>query len=174
MTPKRSFEINWPLDIFLSLFTCFIGGFPAFLAFSSRAFEVEVCLIEGGAMFNRFLKDAKRSSADGILKVTHNFLNFPNICYKILKWMHNFLNFPCIRSLLNRFLKDTKRSLADGILKLMHNRGISGGRAGWVIAHPDFGKLEGTAGQRWRAALLLAHPDFGSYLRPSIEIGNRN
>ena len=55
------------LDTFLSLFTCFIGGFPAFLAFSSRAFEVEVCLIEGGAMFKRFLKDAKRSSADGIL-----------------------------------------------------------------------------------------------------------
>ena len=161
MTPKSSFEINWPLDIFLSLFTCFIGGFPAFLAFSSRAFEVEVCLIEGGAMFKRFLKDAKRSSADGILKVTHNFLNFSNICYKILKWMHNFLNFPCIRSLLNR----AKRSSADGILKLMHNRGIS---CGWAIAHPDFGKLEGTAGQRRRAALLLAHPDFGSYLRPCI------
>ena len=49
------------------------------MAFSSRAFEVEVCLIEGGAMFNRFLKDAKRSSADGILKVMHNFLNFPNM-----------------------------------------------------------------------------------------------
>ena len=73
------------LDTFLSLFTCFIGGFPAFLAFSSRAFEVEVCLIEGGAMFNRFLKDAKRSSADGILKVMHNLLIFLIcICYKIL------------------------------------------------------------------------------------------
>ena len=50
----------------------------------------------------------------------------------------------------------------------MNDRGVTGGWAGGAIAHPDFGKLEGTAGQRRRAALLLAHPDFGSYLRPCI------
>ena len=43
-------------------------------------------------------------------------------------------------------------------------RGVSGGWAEWAIAHPDFGRLEGAAGQQGRAALLLAHPDLGSYL----------
>ena len=32
---------------------------------------------------------------------------------------------------------------------------VNGGWAGWVIAHPDFGRIEGTAGQFRRAALLL-------------------
>ena len=50
-----------------------------------------------------------------------------------------------------------------------HDRGVSGG---WAIAHPDLGRLEGTAGQRRRAALLLAHPDFGSYLRPCMIMSN--
>ena len=45
-------------------------------------------------------------------------------------------------------------------------RGVSGGWAGWAIAHLVFGILEGTAGQLWRSALLLAHPDLGSQLRP--------
>ena len=42
-------------------------------------------------------------------------------------------------------------------------RGVSGGWAGWAIAHPVFGRIEGAAGQRWRAALLLAPPVLGSY-----------
>ena len=62
----------------------------AFLAFSSRALDVEVCLIEGGAMFNRFFKDAKRSSADIILKVMHSFLNFPKAELLQLKFIHLF------------------------------------------------------------------------------------
>ena len=31
---------------------------------------------------------------------------------------------------------------------------------------PDFGRIEGTAGQRRRAALLLAHPDFQTLRHP--------
>ena len=37
------------------------------------------------------------------------------------------------------------------------NRGISGRWAGWPIAHPVFGRIEGTAGQWQRATLQLAH-----------------
>ena len=36
---------------------------------------------------------------------------------------------------------------------------VTGGWAGWAIAHPVFGRIEG-------AALLLAHPALGSQLRP--------
>ena len=32
-------------------------------------------------------------------------------------------------------------------------RGVSGGRAGWAIAHPDFGRIESTAGRRRRATM---------------------
>ena len=49
---------------------------------------------------------------------------------------------------------------------LKQYRGVSGGQAGWAIAHPVFGRLEGATRQRRRAALLLAHPDLGSQLRP--------
>jgi hypothetical protein len=58
-------------------------------------------------------------------------------------------------------------------------RGVSGGWAGWAIAHPVFVRIYGTAGQRQqRATLLLAHPVLGSHLCPcySIKIhtsGNR-
>ena len=52
------------------------------------------------------------------------------------------------------------------IIGTFHIRGVTGGWAGWAIAHPDFDRIEGAAGQRWRAALLLAHPAFGSHLRP--------
>ena len=44
--------------------------------------------------------------------------------------------------------------------------GVTGGWTGWAIAHPDFDRIEGAAGQLRRAPLLLAHPAFGSYLRP--------
>ena len=37
-------------------------------------------------------------------------------------------------------------------------RGVSGWWAGRAIAHPDFDRIEGPAGQRLRASLLLAHP----------------
>ena len=46
----------------------------------------------------------------------------------------------------------------------LHNRGVSSSWAGWAIAHPDFGRIEGATGQWRRAALLLAHPAFGSQL----------
>ena len=36
----------------------------------------------------------------------------------------------------------------------------------WAIAHPGFGRIEGAAVLRRRAAFLLAHPDLGSQLRP--------
>ena len=39
-------------------------------------------------------------------------------------------------------------------------RGVSGGWAGWAIAHSVFGRIEGAAGQWRRATLLLAPPDF--------------
>ena len=52
-------------------------------------------------------------------------------------------------------------------------RGVSGGWAGWAIAHPVFGRIEGAAGRRRggaaaaaRAKLLHAHPVLGSHLRP--------
>ena len=48
---------------------------------------------------------------------------------------------------------------------LIFYRGITGGWAGWAIAHLVFGRIEGAAGQRRRAALLIAHPVFGSQLR---------
>ena len=38
----------------------------------------------------------------------------------------------------------------------MHQEGGAGGAA----VPPDFGRSEGAAGQRWRAALLPAPPDF--------------
>ena len=44
------------------------------------------------------------------------------------------------------------------------------GWAGWAIAHPVLGKIEGATRQWWRAALLLAHPVLGSHLRPLIFI----
>ena len=47
-------------------------------------------------------------------------------------------------------------------------RGVSGVWAGWAIAHPVFGKIEGAAGQWRRTALLLVLPVLGSYLRPCI------
>ena len=31
------------------------------------------------------------------------------------------------------------------------SRGVSGGWAGWAIAHPDFGRIEGAAGRRRHA-----------------------
>ena len=43
-------------------------------------------------------------------------------------------------------------------------RGVSGGGAGGAIAHPVFGRIEGAARQRYRAALLLAHPVLNSNL----------
>ena len=43
--------------------------------------------------------------------------------------------------------------------------GGSGG-AGGAQAPPDFGRIEGAAGQRLRAALLLAHPDFQTLRHP--------
>ena len=46
------------------------------------------------------------------------------------------------------------------------DRGVIGGWAGWEIAHPVFGTIEGATGQRRHATLLIAHPVFGSQLRP--------
>ena len=37
---------------------------------------------------------------------------------------------------------------------------VESGGAGGAYAPPDFGRSEGAAGQRWRAALLHAPPDF--------------
>jgi hypothetical protein len=48
----------------------------------------------------------------------------------------------------------------------MYFRGVSGGWAGWAIALPVLGRIEGAAGQRRRAVLLLAHPVFGSHYAP--------
>ena len=39
-------------------------------------------------------------------------------------------------------------------------------KAGWAIAHPVFGRIEGAAGRQRHATLLLAHPVLGSHLRP--------
>ena len=47
----------------------------------------------------------------------------------------------------------------------MHRDGGSGW-AGWAYAHPDFGSLEGAAGQWRRTALLLAHSDFQTLRHP--------
>ena len=54
----------------------------------------------------------------------------------------------------------------NALLTIYKFRGVSGGWAGWTIAHPVFGKIEGAAGQRQCAALLLAHPVLGTHLRP--------
>ena len=53
---------------------------------------------------------------------------------------------------------------------LTNNRGITGGWAGWAIANPVFGIIEGAGGQRWHATLLIAHQVFGSQLRPCVVI----
>ena len=42
-------------------------------------------------------------------------------------------------------------------------RDLNKGGAGGTIAPPHFGRIEGAAGQRRRAALLLAPPVLGSY-----------
>ena len=44
-------------------------------------------------------------------------------------------------------------------------RGVSGGWAGWAIAHPVSDRIKDAAGQRRRAGLHLAHPVLGSELR---------
>ena len=36
---------------------------------------------------------------------------------------------------------------------IIHDRGVTGGRAGWAIAHPVFGRIEGAASQ-WRHTAL--------------------
>ena len=51
-------------------------------------------------------------------------------------------------------------------------RGVNGGWAMWVIAHLDFGRKKGAAGQRRRIALLLAHPYLDIYWRPWIKYYN--
>ena len=44
-------------------------------------------------------------------------------------------------------------------------RGVNGGWAGWAIAHPVFGRIEGARGRRQQCAtLLLAHPVLGSHM----------
>ena len=43
-------------------------------------------------------------------------------------------------------------------------RGVSGRWAGWAIAHPVFGRIEGAA------TLLLARTVLGSHLRPCKEM----
>ena len=40
-------------------------------------------------------------------------------------------------------------------------RGVNGGWAEWAIAHLGLGRIEGAAGQWWRAALLLTYPALG-------------
>ena len=46
----------------------------------------------------------------------------------------------------------------------------TGGRVG-AVHPPDFGRIEGAAGQWWRqAALLLAHPDFQTLRHPYTDI----
>ena len=52
------------------------------------------------------------------------------------------------------------------LFKRPYFRGETGGWVVWAIAHPYFGRIEGTTGQWGRAVLLLAYPDFGSYLCP--------
>jgi hypothetical protein len=53
----------------------------------------------------------------------------------------------------------------------MADRGVSGMWAGWAIAHPFFGRIEGAARRRQRSAtLLLAHPVLASHLRPWLKI----
>ena len=59
---------------------------------------------------------------------------------------------------------------AFGRILMLFSRGVTGGWAGWAIAHPVFGRIEGAARQRYRAALLLAHPVLSSHLRPLIFI----
>ena len=53
-----------------------------------------------------------------------------------------------------------------GVCSYKDSRGVTGGWAGWVIAHPVFGRIEGAARQQQRGALLLVHPVLGSHLRP--------
>ena len=75
-----------------------------------------------------------------------------------------FLGFGKNRTMRNSWILHSRFPLVQ-ILYLY--RGVSGGWAGWAIAHPVFGRIEGAAGRRQRrAALLLAHPVLGSHLRP--------
>ena len=53
---------------------------------------------------------------------------------------------------------ETTKNLPEVTLKL--GRGVNKGGAGVAIAPPYFGRIEGAAGQRRRAALLLAPPRF--------------
>ena len=77
--------------------------------------------------------------------------------------------------------KSTKKPMKKGVFSrpsgnrivtpIFFFTGVTGGWAGWATAHPNFGRIEGAAGQRRRgvgqhAALQLAHPVFGSHLRP--------
>ena len=58
-----------------------------------------------------------------------------------------------------------KAIIHDEGVSSIASRGVTGGWAGWAIAHPVFGRIEGPAWQRRRTTLLLAHPVSGSQLR---------
>ena len=47
----------------------------------------------------------------------------------------------------------------------------AGGPGGGAAAPPDFGRSEGAAGQRRRAALLPAPPDFWPLVHPWVDVG---
>ena len=49
------------------------------------------------------------------------------------------------------------------LAKKLQKYNIHGRWSGWAIAHPDFGRIEGAAGERWHAALLLAHQVLDGY-----------
>ena len=51
--------------------------------------------------------------------------------------------------------------------------GVTGVWAGWAIAYPVFGRIEGASRQWQCAALLLAHPVLGSQLCPPSFWQNR-
>ena len=51
-------------------------------------------------------------------------------------------------------------------------RHVPKGEAGGAYAPPDFGRLEGAAGQRRHAALLLAPPTFRKLLTPLLNESN--
>ena len=63
------------------------------------------------------------------------------------------------------FISNPTMELQSGSISIS-SRDVGNRWAGWEIAHPVFGTIEGATGQRRHAILLIAHPVFGSQLRP--------
>ena len=111
------------------------------------------------SLFRSFKYDSIYVSINVLIIALINVLI--NVLIKYTKTKYNF-----IPKSVQQMISYESIMMASKQVSYISIRGVSGGWAGWAIAHPVFGRIEGVAGQRRRAALLLAHPVLRSQLRP--------